>query len=77
MRIKIPVAELEFEENGNTIWVHSPKGCTVLRIHAEGRITATLCKDNAVSHVDISVPGSIQVCVHPDDLANAEGESGE
>jgi hypothetical protein len=68
MRIKIPVAELEFEENGNTIWVHSPKGATVLRLQTRGKILSKRCKDNAVSHVDISVPGDIQVCVHPDDM---------
>jgi hypothetical protein len=76
MRIKIPVCELEFEEGGNTIWVHSPKGCTVLRVQTLSRINVTTCRDNAVSHADVTVKDPINICVHPDDLARAEsGES--
>lgn len=55
-RIKIPVCELEFEEGGDTIWVHSPLGATVLRIKAIDRITTVNCDTNPVSHLDLVVP---------------------
>lgn len=76
MRIKIPVCELEFEEGGDTIWVHSPKGMTVLRIKSMGGIECSECLDNLVSHGDILVHDPIRICVHPEDRARAEsGES--
>ena len=67
MRIKIPVCELEFEEDGNTIWVHSPKGATVLRIKSMKGIVTNLCKTNPVSHADILVREQIEICVTEED----------
>ena len=56
-RIAIPVALLEFDEGGNTLWVHSPTGATVLRVKIAGKFEVTRCDDNAVcSHADITVP---------------------
>ncbi len=62
-RIEIPVALLEFDEGGNTIWVHSPDGATVLRIKTMGRITMDRACSNTVSHADIVVDAPIHFCL--------------
>jgi hypothetical protein len=62
-RIQIPVAILEFVEGGNTIWVHSPDGATVLRIKTKGRITVDRECSNTVSHADIVVDAPIHICL--------------
>lgn len=64
-RIKVPVAELEFDVGGNTLWVHSPAGATVLRLKLEGGkfLVDDKCV-NSVAHVDvISQEGDVTVCV--------------
>lgn len=63
MRIKIPVVELEFEEDGNTIWVQSPEGATVLRIKTMGKIVVNESCENVVSHADIIVKKDIDFCL--------------
>lgn len=63
MRIRIPVAELEFEEGGNTIWVHSPIGATVLRIKTMGKIVVDKGCQNVCSHSDILVQEDIEMCL--------------
>jgi hypothetical protein len=65
-RIEIPVALLEFEEGGSTIWIHSPLGATVLRIKISGVITTELCTMNSVSHLDLFVDGDVRICVSDD-----------
>ncbi len=65
-RIKIPVVELEFEEGGNTIWVHNPIGATVLRIKTMGKITTNKECENVCSHSDIIVPDDINICLAND-----------
>lgn len=62
-RYHIPVALLEFDEGGNTLWVHSPKGETVLRVKTMGRIVVNEKCTNIVSHADIVVKDDIQICV--------------
>ena len=42
-RIQLEAAGLEFEENGNTIWVHGPHG-TMLRIKCSGQISVKHCE---------------------------------
>lgn len=66
--VKIPVAQLEYREGQNTIWVQSPRGATVLRIQTKPgkRITSTICRDNPVSHSDINVPEDIEICLSDD-----------
>ena len=55
-RIEIPVALLEFDEGGNTLWVHSPEGATVLRVKIAGKFQVTRCDENAFSsHADITM----------------------
>lgn len=70
MRIKIPACEVEFEETGNTIWVHSPTGGTILRIKSvKGfEVVHTDCK-NVCSHSDIIVEDRILICLS-DDVVN-------
>lgn len=62
-RVQIPVAQLEFDRGGHTIWVHGPDGATVLRIQCTGKIVVTRCDTSPTAHSDIRVQGSIDVCV--------------
>lgn len=66
--IVIPVAQVEFHEGGHTLWVHSPKGATVLRIKLlKGRFRIDESCENPVSHVDIQVPeGDVTICLADD-----------
>jgi hypothetical protein len=63
MSVHIPAAEIEFVEGSHTIWVHSPKGGTVLRIKCTGKIRVQTCKDSPISHGDIMVDGDITICM--------------
>ena len=67
-RIEIPVCMMEFEKDGNTIWIHSPRGATVLRIKTMGKIVTRDCKnkEGAVSHSDIIVQEDIDICLGDD-----------
>jgi hypothetical protein len=62
-RYNIEACEIEFYQGGNTIWVHSPLGATVLRIQCTGRIDVREACENPVAHADIQVHGNIEVCV--------------
>lgn len=62
-RHNIEACEIEFYEGGNTIWVHSPLGATVLRIQCTGRIEVRKACENPVAHADMQVQGNIDVCV--------------
>jgi len=65
-RIQIPVAVMEFDPEGNTIWIHNDKGATVLRIKTlEGFKVDKEC-DNICSHSDIIVKEKINVCLASD-----------
>ena len=69
-RVTIPVMELEFNQPGNTIWIHG-KGGTVLRIKATGKIIIDACNPGMVgSHGDLVVEGDIKICLAED--ANME-----
>jgi len=62
MRIEIPVALVEFDEGGHTIWVQSMEG-TVLRIKCTGKIKVDKRCQNNVAHADMEVQGDIEVCL--------------
>jgi hypothetical protein len=62
MRIEVPVAQLEFEDGGNTIWVHNEDGATVLRIKA-GKVVAKMGCENVCAHADLVVQGTVEVCI--------------
>jgi hypothetical protein len=64
-RHQIPVAMLEFEESGHTIWVHSPRGSTVLRIKTLGKIMVNRDCQNSVAHVDVITSDDIEICIPP------------
>lgn len=70
---------MEFDDGGNTIWIHGPKGATVLRIKAGGRIKVNQSCENICTHADLEVKGDIEICLVPDsresDISN-NGESG-
>ncbi len=72
-RISIPVAVLEFDTDGKTIWVHSPTGATVLRIKSKSPIQAHQGCINLVSHCDITVD-SVHFCISRDAEGAEEGE---
>ncbi len=72
-RIAVPVAQLEFFEGGNTIWIHSAKGATVLRIQVPHGKKVTVNKNecsNIVSHADIQTQGDVGVCLAEDAEVN-------
>jgi len=48
----IPAAAIEFNEGGNTLWVHGPEGGTILRLKFSGKITSKVCKASPVPHAD-------------------------
>jgi hypothetical protein len=60
------VALLEFETDGNTIWIHSPTGATVLRIKTMGKIIVSNTCKNSVSHTDVITSHDIIVCLADD-----------
>jgi len=62
---------LEFDVGGHTIWVHSPKGETVLRIKTRGVRVNTECQ-NTVSHADLSTDEGVNFCLHDDDDVELE-----
>ncbi len=66
-RVNVPVEQLEAQVGGNTIWVHSPKGATVLRIKCTGKIIAHVDCSNPVSHADLMVEGDIELCLTEED----------
>jgi len=59
---KIPVAIMEFDPAGNTIWIHNRKGGTVLRIQCSGEIHVHPC-ENICAQADIRVIGNIDICI--------------
>ena len=65
MRHQIPVAMMEFEEGGHTIWIHNPLGGTTLRIKTRGKIVTDRC-DSPISHCDIIVDDDIEFCLSED-----------
>jgi len=60
-RILLEAVGLEFDEGGNTIWVHGREG-TILRIKCSGRITTSRCEAPG-PHADMLVKGDIAFCV--------------
>ncbi len=60
-RIQLEAIGLEFDEGGNTIWIHGSQG-TILRIKCSGRITTTHCTAPG-PHADVIVQGNILFCV--------------
>lgn len=64
--IQVPVAQLEFMEDGTTLWVHNREGSTVLRIKAD-KITVKRGCGNDCTHSDITINGEIEICI-PENL---------
>jgi len=63
-RVSIPVAELEYDEGGHTLWIHNAQGATVLRLKLlEGKFRSQRGCLNICAHVDIAVPGAEDVTV--------------
>ena len=71
-RIQLEAVGLEFDEGGNTIWVHGPGG-TLLRIKCSGRITVNECSAPC-AHADVMVEGDIAFCV-PDGDDNIDADA--
>jgi len=65
-RYCIDVLCVEFDENGQTLWIQGKSG-TVLRLKTTGRITAKRCNGPlSGSHADVMVMGDISICVGND-----------
>jgi len=60
-RVLLEAVGLEFEDGGNTIWIHGPAG-TILRVKCSGKITMTTCEAPA-AHADVMASGDITFCV--------------
>lgn len=60
-RVQLEAIGLEFDEGGNTIWVHGLEG-TLLRIKCSGRIAVNECSAPG-AHADVLVAGDITFCV--------------
>jgi hypothetical protein len=72
-RIQLEAVGLEFNEGGNTIWIHGPGG-TLLRVKCTGTITAKSCSA-PIAHADVVVVGDIDFCVpteHPGEVRVVE-----
>lgn len=69
MRLYIPAAVIEFDEEGNTLWVQSPMGATILRIKTMGKINVHRGCINSVSHADVMVQEDIEICITKEDEA--------
>jgi hypothetical protein len=65
-RVQIKAAVLEFNVEGNTIWVQSPEGATIFRLKCSGKINVDRCKNSPFSHADAQVEGDIDFCVSQD-----------
>lgn len=66
--IQIPAHSIEFSDGGNTIWIHSPVGATILRIKTMGQIRVSKegeC-ENICSHSDMIVQEDIDICLADD-----------
>lgn len=61
-RVVIPVLAIEFDSEGNTLWVQG-EGGTVLRIKTMGRIVTEECTTSPVCHGDIVVREDIRMCL--------------
>jgi hypothetical protein len=69
--IIIPVAQIEFHERSNTIWIHNVEGGTAMRIKCTGKINVEHCKVSPQSHCDIIVQGDINFCISEDSINDA------
>lgn len=69
-RVTIDVAQIEFEEGGNTLWIHNSNGLTVLRLKFEGGIHSKAGCENLCAHADAFVAGSLAFCM-PDAAPNS------
>lgn len=65
-RILLQAVGLEFEEGGNTIWIHGSDGGTLFRIKCTGRVTTKSCA-SPIAHSDVIVDGDIEFCIPPQD----------
>lgn len=74
-RLEIPVAQLEFDEGGHTLWVHGPNGATVLRVKCTGKITSKVCNTNISAHADLMVEGDIEICLPPEEQVKTEWQA--
>lgn len=59
----LPVAQVEFNEGQQTLWVHAPDGTTMLRLKCTGKITVDKSCTSPVAHSDIIVQGDINICI--------------
>jgi len=61
--MKIRAYEIEFTEGGDTIWVHSDKGTTPMRIKCNGKIVVHRLDEIQTTSIQLMVGGDIHVMV--------------
>lgn len=59
---KISVSDIEYEDGGKAIWVHSPNGTTPMRVQCAGNIRVAYTTRGA-PFIDVLVGGDIVVCL--------------
>ena len=74
-RVIIPACIVEFDEGGNTIWVQSPQGATILRVKCTGPIAIMACDTSPVSHADLVVQGGFTYCLGKDALLSHDDDA--
>jgi hypothetical protein len=66
-RVVVQVSAIEFQESGNTLWIHGPQGGTTLRVKTTGKVTSSRCDTSPTSHGDVVVQQDIHLCLGKDE----------
>lgn len=57
----IAVSQIEYVEGGRAIWIHSPDGVTVMRIHCTGQVKVLERDSFKYPNADLNVTGDITI----------------
>ena len=68
-RVVIEASQIEFNVEGNTIWIHGMQGGTIIRIKTCGKIFVDQCNTSPNSHTDVVVEKDINFCLSGDVVA--------
>ena len=64
-RIKIPVAEIEIDPEGGTIWIHNDKGVTVMRLSVPAPMEKPVDTGKTFIDARLSFANHLQVQLGP------------
>lgn len=68
----IDIEVTQLQTDGRTLWIHSAKGATVLRIKLIRPLDFTQCRESPVSHMDLTCAHSATLCLSAEDYAKAK-----